>query len=127
MLRDLTGQTFFKQRIAQFTFAFAGLKAMLRGEAAQKTGASTKAGPPFNKQSDDGMTSPTIDVAGALAVARAVGRFLLVQAVLLGASLTPYDWTPSLLWLPGPAPTFQLSLPHRNIAAHPSPPPGRRA
>src|SRR3546814_4492715 len=61
MLRDLTGQTFFKQRIAQFTFAFAGLKAMLRGEAAQKTGASTKAGTPFNKQSDDGMTSPTID------------------------------------------------------------------
>src|SRR3546814_1019555 len=85
MLRDLTGQTFFKQRIAQFTFAFAGLKAMLRGEAAQKTGASTKAGTPFNKQSDDGMTSPTIDVAGAMAVARAVGRFLIVQAVLLGS------------------------------------------
>src|SRR3546814_7403900 len=101
MLRDLTGQTFFKQRIAQFTFAFAGLKAMLRGEAAQKTGASTKAGTPFNKQSDDGMTSPTIDVAGAMAVARAVGRFLIVQAVLLGASLALYGWTPYLLWLAG--------------------------
>ena len=79
MLRDLTGQTFFKQRMAQFGFAFAGLKAMLRGEAAQKGAASTKAGTPFNKQSDDGMTSPTIDVAGAMAVARAVGRFLTVQ------------------------------------------------
>ncbi len=118
MLRDLTGQTFFKQRMAQFTFAFAGLKAMLRGEAAQKGGASTKAGTPFNKQSDDGMTSPTIDVAGAMAVTRAVGRFLIVQAVLLGASLALYGWTPYLLWLAGLATTFQLYLRIRNIAEH---------
>ena len=32
VLRDLTGQTFVKQRMAQFGFAFKGLKAMLRGD-----------------------------------------------------------------------------------------------
>src|SRR3546814_8162837 len=68
--------------------------------------------------SDDGMTSPTIDVAGAMAVARAVGRFLIVQAVLLGASLALYGWTPYLLWLAGLATTFQLYLRIRNIAEH---------
>ena len=118
VLRDLTGQTFFKQRIAQFRFAFVGLKAMLRGERTDKKGASTKAGTPFNKQSDDGMTSPTIDVAGAMAVTRAVGRFLIVQAVLLAASLLLYGWTPWLLWLAGLATTFQLYLRIRNIAEH---------
>ena len=118
MLRDLTGQTFFKQRMAQFGFALVGLKAMLRGEVAEKGRASTTAGTPFNKQSDDGMTSPTVDVAGAMAVARAVGRFLLVQAVLLAASLALYGWTPYLLWLAGLATTFQLYLRIRNIAEH---------
>src|SRR3546814_1330004 len=72
---------------------------MLRGERAEKGRASTRAGTVFNRQSDDGMTSPTADIAGAMAVTRAVGRFLLVQAVLLAASLTLYGWTPYLLWL----------------------------
>lgn len=118
VLRDLTGQTFFKQRMAQFGFAFKGLQAMLRGETVDKSRANTKAGTPFNKQSDDGMTSPTIDVAGAMAVARAVGRFLIVQAVLLAVSLALYGWTPYLLWLAGLATTFQLYLRIRNIAEH---------
>lgn len=117
-LRDLTGQTFFKQRVAQFGFAMKGLAAMIRGETADKSRASTKAGTPFNKQSDDGMTSPTIDVAGAMAVTRAVARFLIVQAVLLVASLLLYGWTPWLLWLAGLATTFQLYLRIRNIAEH---------
>src|SRR3546814_17560077 len=64
------------------------------------------------------MTSPTIDGVGAMAVARAVGRFLIVQAVLLGASLALYGWTPYLLWLAGLATTFQLYLRIRNIAEH---------
>src|SRR3546814_12090233 len=109
MLRDLTGQTFFKQRIAQFTFAFAGLKAMLRGEAAQDTGASTKAGTPLHKQSDVGMTSPTIYIAGALPVARAAGRFLIVKAVLIGASPALSYWALYPLSLHGlltPIPTY---------------------
>ena len=118
VVRDMTGQTFFKQRVAQFGFAFIGLKAMLRGEKIEKGAKSTKAGTPFNKQSDDGMTSPTADVAGAMAVARAVGRFLVVQAVLLAASLILYGWTPYLLWLAGLATTFQLYLRVRNIAEH---------
>lgn len=118
ILRDLTGQTFFKQRLAQFGFAIVGLKAMLRGEAVEKGRASTTAGTPFNKQSGDGMTSPTVDIADAMAVARAVGRFLLVQAVLLAASLALYGWTPYLLWLAGLATTFQLYLRIRNIAEH---------
>jgi fatty acid desaturase len=121
-LRDLTGQTFVKQRAAQFGFALKGLQAMRRGEQADKgpqaKGASTKAGTPFNKQSDDGMTLPTIDVAGAMAVTRAVGRFLVVQAVLLAASLALYGWTPYVLWLAGLATTFQLYLRIRNIAEH---------
>src|SRR3546814_1007993 len=63
VLRDLTGQTFFKQRVAQFGYALVGLKAMLRGERAEKGRASTRAGTVFNRQSDDGMTSPTADIA----------------------------------------------------------------
>ena len=118
VLRDLSGQTFFKQRVAQFGFAIVGLKAMLRGEKAEKGKGSTKAGTPFNQQSDDGMTSPTADVAGAMAVARAVGRFLLVQAVLLALSLLLYGWTPYLLWLAALGTTFQLYLRIRNIAEH---------
>lgn len=118
IVRDLSGQTFFKQRAAQFRFALAGLRAMLRGEAGEKTRASTRAGTPFNRQSDDGVTSPTIDVAGAKAVTRAVGRFLLVQAVLLAASLLLYGWTPWLLWIAALATTFQLYLRIRNIAEH---------
>lgn len=118
VLRDLTGQTFFKQRAAQFGFAWVGLKAMLRGETGQKGRASTRAGTVFNKQSDDGMTSPTQDVAGAIAVAKATGRFLLVQGLLLAASLLLYGWTPYLLWLAGLATSFQLYLRIRNIAEH---------
>lgn len=118
VLRDLSGQTFFKQRVAQFRFAMKGLAAMVRGETVDKGRASTEAGTPFNKQSDDGMTSPTIDVAGAMAVTRAVARFLIVQAVLLVASLLLYGWTPWLLWLAGLATTFQLYLRIRNIAEH---------
>src|SRR3546814_6322918 len=114
VLRDLTGQTFFKQRVAQFGYALVGLKAMLRGERAEKGRASTRAGTVFNRQSDDGMTSPTADIAGAMAVTRAVGRFLLVQAVLLAASLTLYGWSTYLLWLAALATHFQLSLRVRN-------------
>lgn len=115
--RDLTGRTFAKQRAAQVRYALVGLKAMLRGENPDRRG-GTRAGTPFNKQSDDGMTSPTADLAGAMAVTRAFGRFLLVQAVLLSASLLLYGWTPYLLWLAGLATSFQLYLRIRNIAEH---------
>src|SRR3546814_18092245 len=82
VLRDLTGQTFFKQRVAQFDYALVGLKAMLRGETADKKArASTRAGTVFNKQSDDGLTSPNADLAGALEIGSASCRERVCQDV----------------------------------------------
>ncbi len=122
IVRDLTGQTFFKQRTAQFAYAWTGLRALLRGDGPGKgegkRGGSTRAGTVFNKQSDDGVTSPTQDVPGTIAVARATGRFLLVQMLLLALSLAFYGWTPWLLWIVSLATTFQLYLRIRNIAEH---------
>ncbi|WP_395619611.1 fatty acid desaturase family protein [Sphingorhabdus sp.] len=83
-IRDLTGQTFYKQRRAQFTAA-------LRGT---------------------GTTAHT------------VGRFLILQAILLTISLLVWGWTPFLLWLLALATTFQLFLRIRNIAEHACTPTG---
>jgi fatty acid desaturase len=83
-IRDLTGQTFYKQRRAQF--------------AAALRGANT--------------TAPT------------VGRFLILQAILLTISLLVWGWTPFLLWLAALATTFQLFLRIRNIAEHACTPTG---
>lgn len=116
VVRDLTGQTFFKQRAAQFGYALKGVKALLRGSDAAAAKRSTVAGTPFNKQSDDGVSAPP-DAAG-IAVARTVGRFLLVQAILLVLSLLLWGWLPYLLWLAALATTFQLFLRIRNIAEH---------
>lgn len=116
--RDLTGQTFIKQRVAQFGFALKGVAAMLRGERATSKKGDTRAGTPFNKQSGDGITAPTIDNAGAIIVAQSVGRFLLLQALLLTLSLALYGWTPFLIWLVALATTFPLYLRIRNIAEH---------
>jgi fatty acid desaturase len=77
VIRDLTGQTFLKQRRAQFAAALRG------GNSA-----------------------------------RTVGRFLVVQGVVLAVSLTLWGWTPFLLWLAALATTFQLFLRIRNIAEH---------
>ncbi|HET6537708.1 MAG TPA: fatty acid desaturase family protein [Sphingopyxis sp.] len=118
MIRDLTGQTFFKQRLSQFAFAWIGLKAMLRGDASDSKQQGTRGGTLFNKQSDDGISSPKQDLAGAMSVTRATGRFLLMQGLLLAASLILYGWTPYLLWLAALATTFQLYLRIRNIAEH---------
>lgn len=51
-------------------------------------------------------------------MARTVGRFLLVQAILLALSLLLWGWLPYLLWLVALATTFQLFLRIRNIAEH---------
>lgn len=121
VFRDLSGQTFFKQRVAQFAIAWTGLKAMRQGadghggKAAQR---DTRAGTPFNGQATSGVDAPTTDLAGAMAVTRAVGRFLVVQALLLLLSLATLGWTPYLLWLAALATTFQLFLRIRNIAEH---------
>jgi fatty acid desaturase len=118
-IRDLTGQTFFKQRTAQFSFAIKGVRAILRGQTAIQTKKSTVAGTPFNKQ--DGATaglSAPMKEGAAIAVAQAVGRFLAIQIILLTASFLVWGWTPYLLWLAAMATTFQLFLRIRNIAEH---------
>jgi len=120
--RDMTGQTFFKQRLGQFTLAWAGLKALLAGRGAEAVTAGKRdaaAGAPFNRQGAAGLNAPAdASVAGAIAVAKTVGRFLLMQAILLTLSLTLWGWTPYLLWLAALATTFQLALRIRNIAEH---------
>lgn len=122
IIRDLTGQTFFKQRAAQFTFAAIGLKAMLRGTKTDPQQKATKGGTLFNKapESETGaaISAPTKDIAGAISVTKATGRFLVMQAILLTASLILYGWTPYLLWLAALATSFQAYLRIRNIAEH---------
>jgi len=83
-IRDLTGQTFYKQRRAQFAAA----------------------------------------LRGAGTTAQTVGRFLVLQAILLTISLLVWGWTPFLLWLAALATTFQLFLRIRNIAEHACTPTG---
>lgn len=118
VVRDLTGQTFLKQRTSQFRMAFRGMRAMLRGAPINKERSCTVAGTPFNKQeqSSNGLGPPP-DAAG-IAVARTVGRFLLVQAIVLATSLLLWGWMPFLLWMVALATTFQLFLRVRNIAEH---------
>lgn len=118
LIRDLTGQTFFKQRAAQFAFAWIGLKALMRGTKPDPKQKGTKGGTLFNKQSAAAISAPTEDVAGAISVTKATGRFLAMQALLLAASLALYGWTPYLLWLAALATTFQAYLRIRNIAEH---------
>ena len=95
-IRDLTGQTFYKQRRAQFAVALRGVQFMLTSEIGDS----------------------------AKTTARTVGRFLLVQAILLAISLVVWGWTPFLLWLTALATTFQLFLRIRNIAEHACTPTG---
>jgi fatty acid desaturase len=115
MRRDLTGQTFWKQRSAQFALAWQGLRAMVKGDVADQR--DTRAGTPFN--GDEGnKTALTGGNGGAAVVTKAVARFLLVQLVLLALSLALWGWTPFLLWLAALATSFQLFLRLRNIAEH---------
>ena len=117
VVRDLTGQTFFKQRSSQFRMAAIGLRAILEGKPTELAKRSTVAGTPFNKQeqSRTGLGPPN---AAGIAVAKTVGRFLTVQAILLAVSLLLWGWMPYLLWFAALATTFQLFLRVRNIAEH---------
>jgi fatty acid desaturase len=119
VLRDLTGQTFLKQRTAQFGFALFGVRALLTGSITKEMKRSTLAGTPFNKQ--DGATaglSAPLKANAAIPVAQAVGRFLIMQIILLAISLLFWGFTPYLLYLTALATTFQLFLRIRNIAEH---------
>lgn len=118
-IRDLTGQTFFKQRRAQFAAAWRGVQAMWRGERGDASAKrDTSAGRMLNLQSRSGIDAPVANIDGAKTTARTVGRFLSVQAVLLAVSLLFWGWLPFALWLVALATTFQLFLRVRNIAEH---------
>jgi fatty acid desaturase len=117
VMRDLTGQTFFKQRRSQFATAWRGIKAMLARESGDGTRDSS-AGRALNLQSRSGLDAPVANIEGAKATARTVGRFLAMQGILLALSLIFSGWVPFLLWLVALATTFQLFLRIRNIAEH---------
>lgn len=117
VMRDLTAQTFFKQRSHQFAAAWRGAKAMMRGQQGDGS-RDTSAGRALNRHSRSGVDAPVVNVDGAKTTARTVGRFLMVQAIILTASLLTWGWTPFLLWLAALATTFQLFLRIRNIAEH---------
>jgi len=118
-IRDLTAQTFFKQRSHQFAKAWQGLIAMLHGNSDEPgAGRDTSAGRPLNNSSRSGVDAPVETVDGAKVTARTVGRLLLVQLIVLVASLATFGILPFLLWLIALATTFQLFLRIRNIAEH---------
>ncbi len=119
MVRDLTGQTFFKQRSHQTAAAWRGVKAILQREASETADKrDTSAGRALNLPSRSGIDAPVANIEGAKTTARTVGRFLAVQAILLATSLILWGWTPFLLWIVALATTFQLFLRIRNIAEH---------
>jgi fatty acid desaturase len=122
IIRDLTGQTFVKQRTRQFGLALRGVAEIFRKEsAAERAGErGTEAGTPFNRGGNTGGLSAPMAAnrASAIAVSKAVGRFLLMQAVLLTLALMTVGWIAYALWLAALMTTFQLTLRIRNIAEH---------
>lgn len=92
-IRDLTGQTFYKQRRAQFAVAWRGAQAMLTRQTGDGKADST-AGRALNMQSRSGLDAPVANIEGAKTTARTVGRFLFVQAILLTLSLLFWGPTP---------------------------------
>ena len=120
VIRDLTGQTFFKQRSNQFSVAWVGLKAMLSGaqDSAPSAKRDTSAGTPLNRNGAAGVAAPVVDLDGAKRTTRTVGRFLLIQLIVLLVSLATLGIIPFLIWLAALATTFQLILRIRNIAEH---------
>ncbi len=120
IIRDLTGQTFLKQRSGQMVAAWLGLKAMLRGSPATKGNGKrdTSAGTALNRGGAAGVSAPVTDLDGAMRTTKTVGRFLLIQSVVLVASLLTLGIIPFLIWIIALATTFQLVLRIRNIAEH---------
>jgi fatty acid desaturase len=120
IVRDLTGQTFLKQRSGQMVAAWLGLKAMLQGSPATvgKGKRDTSAGTPLNRGGAAGVSAPVTDLSGAVQTTKTVGRFLLIQLIVLAVSLLTLGIIPFLIWIIALATTFQLFLRIRNIAEH---------
>ena len=117
--RDLTGQTFFKQRSNQFVTAFKGLNALLSGKR-DLPGAKrdTSAGRPLNNSARAGIGATSQSVEGEITTTKTVGRFLIIQLMVLAVSLATLGIIPFLIWIAALATTFQLVLRIRNIAEH---------
>ncbi len=137
IVRDLTGQTFFKQRGNQFAVAWKGLKAMLtpfvlslsKDEEARRAyfdklrtngngKRDTSAGTPLNRNGAAGVAAPVVNLDGAKRTTRTVARFLFIQLAVLAISLATLGIIPFLIWIGALATTFQLILRIRNIAEH---------
>ncbi len=119
IIRDLTGQTFFKQRSHQFAKAWQGLIAMLRSESdIEGTPRDTSAGRALNNSARAGIGPPETSIEGAIITAKTVGRFLAVQLALLIISLMTLGVIPFLIWIMALATSFQMVLRIRNIAEH---------
>jgi fatty acid desaturase len=119
IIRDLTGQTFFKQRSNQFAKATQGVKAMIRGTSdAPGTVRDTRAGRPLNDSARAGIGAGNTSIEGSIITAKTVGRFVLVQLVVLVVSLATLGIIPFLIWMVALATSFQLILRVRNIAEH---------
>ncbi|MDZ7588988.1 MAG: fatty acid desaturase [Parasphingorhabdus sp.] len=126
IIRDLTGQTFFKQRSGQFAAAWTGLRAMLASSSQQHDAPSrdTSAGRPFNAGGAAGISAPIANLDGAKRTTRTVARFLLVQSLLLALALVTIGIVAWLVWIAALATSFQLALRIRNIAEHACTPTG---
>lgn len=119
IIRDLTGQTFLKQRSNQLAKAWIGLKAILAGKGdAPGTPRDTSAGRALNNSSRAALDTSGETLDSAKTTARVVGRMLAVQLAVLIISLLTLGIIPFLLWIVALATTFQLLLRIRNIAEH---------
>jgi fatty acid desaturase len=103
VIRDLTGQTFFKQRGVQFAKAWSGLRTLRLARAVP--------------QESHGQR----DVEAARRSINTIGRFVAVQTAVLIVGLATFGVMPFLIWLIALATSFQLFLRIRNIAEHPCP------
>ena len=117
-IRDLTGQTFFKQRSFQISSAWTGFKAMLSNSNTSDDKRDTSAGTVFNQKSRNGVAAPITNMKGAIQTAKTMLRFLLIQMIILALSLATIGLMPFLFWIIALATTFQLFLRIRNIAEH---------
>lgn len=115
IIRDLTGQTFIKQRSYQFALAWQGVKAMIGGARSTKS-ADTSAGRALNNSV--GIGAPEASTQGAITTAKTVGRFLTIQMIVLIISLMTFGIIPFLIWIAALATSFQMVLRIRNIAEH---------
>lgn len=130
VIRDLTGQTFVKQRGYQFAKAWQGCKAMVAGgSGGPGPKRSHSAGTTFNASPRTGISAPVESIDGAKVTAYTVARFLLVQAALLLLALLTLGPAAGViawgLWLAALASPFQLFLRIRNIAEHACTPTGQ--